>query len=477
MFSHGSTGKLSVHFLDADGTVFNRQYHKSRGMNDMPDAKYSESSNVLRSNKYLIREIVHCINQADRGQVESTSLRQLPHLDQHASEVRNTETFCSALVTLHDEIQRQTRKRCHLETYSPPDVYMVDNTKITTFYVKIQRLAVKNPKKLIEITAWDDHEATLDALEDFFKKNKKWCLPSNVILRFVQHGRRDGYFYLGTLIKGEGQVNKFYEATIREFSRRELDTLEKYKFSYKHLEDVYKDTLKNLHEEARLLYDRFFHKNSESLSKLIQEGWIKREYYRDMLRVYYAKFEEKQASFFEQMYQITPEIIESLKTGVILDFYNGSGKITKAQLVELLLSKIVDASTPAEVGDVINTLCQEKYRPLVHDRQGMIKWSIKNSTWQGELVSATFDNLVKIAKCKILLVLEDAKINAVEKMGSSVLAFLSDHRRGNGKYQPPTHSLSLFKEKLAQGKSVYGDMITEIRQRGESVRKRYGISR
>lgn len=494
MFTQDAQYDLSVHFLDADRTIFNNQYRYNR--DTILASQYSEAANVIVSNFFLLADIAKSINQVGQGQIESTSLRQSPHFDQYAAfDFCKTATFSATLVTLHEELQRLTQDRCHLETYLVwdscalqeagkgfklaqekdrcPLTCAIDETKISIFYAKIQRLANKYPGKKIKITAWDDLVPALDGLEIFFETNKKWCIPENVTLHFVQHGCQDGIFYPRKTIKGSGKPNRFYEATIREFYKsQQYKNIEQNQFKDMHLQGIYGYMLEDLHREACSFSEMLCKEDVDDLRQISYE-----EYYCDMLKCFNSVSKVENLLFFRMLLRTIPNAINCFTTKSILDFYQRNKKMPLAQLVDVLLDKIQKASTREEVHEVIDALCEKQYQPLLHDRRGMIKWSLKNSTWHDKPVSATFDHLVKVAKCKILLLLQGQECEVGQVANERDITFLQAHRRGSGKHSSYAHSFYLFNrlKYFKPDPGVSQEVNGAIKKHSQLIRKRHGL--
>lgn len=471
-----------AHFIDSS-TVFNSQYHDCRKKKKKLGADYNESNAVISSNHDLIEQILESVNLAGEGHIESTALSQSPQAENMIANKADTAIFCKTLGVIVNELQKRGSK-CQLETYLICDAWYkreagetfrfiavggeretcpIDPSKITYFYAKMQHLAhTHRDKKNILIHVWDD-EKTLARLENFLE-NHSWSIPKNITLQMPQ----------GKKIKGKDKINNFYEAVVRTFYRSSTiykrilradpDKLE-HELALSYL------ALKSYHEQACKIgrnLKRYSHELK--LEEYRNDEW---ELYFDILSLLYLEYSSEtyradyitNPVFLGQLFLYKPETINCFSTDAIIDVFNMAGRLSRSQLILILEYKIEHAKSSHEVHDVINTLCKEQHRSLVHNRTGRITLSILNSMWKGNRTSDTFDKFIVIAKCRLLL-LRAKNNNHWELSTNQDVEFLGLHRHG-GTHSRQAHSYRLFyrikepevQQKVASKMKTYSDSI------------------
>jgi len=386
---------LSVHFLDADGTVFNKNYHEGRKQKNL--ANYSEESTILAANKWLLKFIAIKIKQAGQGQLESFSMRQSPFAEKDNAETYDTSSFCGALTTLHAKLQEDTKNCCKLEKYLLADTlnrneageafeiarrilnypvsesadFPSDMLKISMLYAKIQRVVAENPdKKNIRITVWDDNFfPVLEVLYKFFKDYPE-LIPQRVVLCFMHHQKQDGEcFEFGEPLKGTGDVNPFYEALLRAFynskeyrkfeNEDESDPLTLFSPDFQ----AFKDQLRTLHRKAL------------EFSQVVDQGVSivhRRDQYNCDMISCYVKDKKKNLR-------------------AIFDLY-AEKKIKKTDFVAQIWQKIHEAKIEEELLSIINFINSPSNRALLE--QGERRSFMHRTT--------TCDHLVEMARCEML---------------------------------------------------------------------------
>ncbi len=439
MFSDESD--FSVHLLDGDGVVFNEGYHSGRKAKDLPD--YSEEKNICESNAKLIEFIADDINKAGEGQIESFSIRQSPFGEQENATAYNTSSYCKALSTIHAAVQVSTQNRCRLGKYLTFDTWTrtetgrtfeeatristtqfsddpsfpFDKSKFSILYAKIQKIGAENPdKKNIHIHAWDDSITILKTLMHFFSSK---LIPKNVTFNVVYHMKQDGGFYLlsKTQLKGEGEPNPFYEETLRAFYKSkeykafEEDPILKYK-----IVPLFGSYFPSAAERMHVLHQQALDFSQKLIMGQVDQDQEADDYARDMLLSYAPKHPQKTRSASLPVVLHLAAEVQTDKVLPAIDFVPSSPtddvqhsltlyvskKIEKTELVTLLLQKIQEAKTSEEVRTIIETLKSDANRTLLHDKSSEAERSFFNYTWYDQPISRTFNDLVKMAKCKIL---------------------------------------------------------------------------
>ncbi len=392
---------LSAHFLDANNTVFNQEYFNYL---NQKNHSYSEKANVLGSNKNLITAIAHAIEQAGQGEIGSFSVVQDPVNEKVNMGQFQRPSFFNALSIMHAELQAKSRQPCKFDKYLMWDAWTrneagkafhfisegsthsnhhcpIDYSKVSILYAKMQRIVAENPdKQNIHVTVWDDDINIIQELEKFLSSNAK-LIPEKVTLHFMHHKGTDTIFVpYQSPIKGQGQPNPLYEATIRAlYNSPEYDTFAANQYSLKN--SFFSECLLRLHERA-LDFAAILKKLNETENLSLRQA-----------------FDQKSITLWDDYHH---DMLAAIPIRALLDFCKKEKRINRSKLAEIMAEKIKIAKTPTEAQSIINILCLEEYRVLLHDRVGRVKWSLINHTWQNKPISTTFNHLIKMAKCKML---------------------------------------------------------------------------
>ncbi len=413
---------FKVHLLDADGVVFNEDYNERRKAKDLPE--YSEEQAILASNQQLIEFIGQSINTSRSGQIESFSIRESAFGDHYNARKLNTSLYCKALSVLHPAVQARTTNRCKLEKYlmrdtwskapageefdnacsHPPGVQLTksslpnDQSKFSMLYARMQRIVVENPhKKNIHVTVWDDNPDILANLIDSFTRYPT-LIPAKITLDFMRHGKKDGEFYVFNKVglKGEGDSNPFYEEAIRafynskeykKFHHKMKQALKKKDSSKKNASVKKKDGLSGKVLSPLAVMCLLHQRGLDTWQKLTagQVDLVSAtdNYAHDML--------SSPLIFTDFTRDIRDALIACAKS-----------EIKKSTLIEILLQKIQEANTAAKVRAIVDMLKSDANRALLHDKVSQLERGFFNYTWHKRPISNTFNNIVKMAKCRIL---------------------------------------------------------------------------
>lgn len=99
---------------------------------------------------------------------------------------------------------------------TPHSDWVFDRTKATVLYAQMQRIASKNPKKLIDFLFYDDQDKILAALYGFFSSYPH-LIPRNVTLNlFFYNGVRCNL--VQNSIQGSGPIDSNYRQTVKHMA-------------------------------------------------------------------------------------------------------------------------------------------------------------------------------------------------------------------------------------------------------------------
>ncbi len=212
---------LIVLSLDADGMVFNPRWVAYK-LDCIKRNIACDNDSIFKFNRPLVGYILEVLLEhgVDSAQVMVGSMRQSKFADNHniekfpgtGSYFYWLEMFCNFFneECKDDNLSYRLKLNRYLlsDTYSDTShefsfinalagqglsgieliesVSKVDRGKFGILYAQMFKIATENPNKKIIYRFVDDHQETLDALYDIFRKNIRY-LPPNVSLEIVRH--------------------------------------------------------------------------------------------------------------------------------------------------------------------------------------------------------------------------------------------------------------------------------------------------
>jgi hypothetical protein len=224
--------RINVKSFDFDGSLFNKNYIKSRS-----------ATRLIDSNKKFIEHVANRVREEKMDKVIFMvgSNRQSRRNDVGNSRENKTESCFSALIQLAKEFQKHNPSISHhVDPYLLADTCggtplgenfikaltptfsrigyefsecFYDKSKKTQLYAQLHKLASENPKDEIIFDFYDDRNEILTELKSFYEKNPG-LIPKNLRLRL--HAYDGNHPKNIANIQGSGVIDDNYQETIIE---------------------------------------------------------------------------------------------------------------------------------------------------------------------------------------------------------------------------------------------------------------------